>query len=393
MGILDIAKMGYEAIAGDSSKSSGGGGLTGGIFGKIQEIIGLKKPEIAGEAREVQKTAEKERGSLFSEIGRSLFLRQFPRAALAWDLYQGTKEVTKLLSGQKKMDSETLEHFLTSTTALLVLIPGNWKHVITDLFANSTIFRALIEYWPGLDGVDLPYIQKYLNMDIPLAGSGGSLRQRILDQKDPQAVILALRIMHQDIFVTGKVAFGKVKDLLGGSNLGSAAALLAGGAALTAEARALEGESGSASGPGTTTVEAVTAATIGTGALKGKKIVEMQKQHPELQVTTMQRKVIELLTQMNVLDSAVIVKGDWAVNNDEVTIGFTFDNAVYFMTFDEDWFSSDISVRNSKGSQIYESTDKFGLDAESDAEDIIEAMKTNPSDTTPKLETTPAPAK
>lgn len=382
MGVLDILKGGYEAISGSGSGTGGSAG--NGIFGKAMEMIGLKKaPGLAEDAINTKKLFEGARSGIFGEIGKSLFVRQFPMLAAITDI--GTQ-----LSGQKAPEVVPWQNEFETISSFLLLIPGGWKHHITDIFANSSVFRALVEYWPGLDGVDIGGIPLLGSLLPEAVAKGGNIRQRVLNDKDPAAVIGALRVMHQDLFVTGKVSFDKIKDLLGGSNLGAAAAALSGAAALAAGAKALEGGPGGGSG-GATAVEAVAAAAAGKGALKGKNLLELQKKNPEIQVTTMQKKVMELLGALNVLDSAVLIKGEWAGNNDEVTVGYTYNNGIYFMTFDEDLFSSDISVRNSKGVQIYESTDKFGLDAESNAEEITEAMKGNPSETSAPATPSPTP--
>lgn len=388
-GALDILKSGWEALSGSGSGKTEGKGLLGGIFGKIMETVGLKKPEIAAEAHEARESAENERAGLFQEIGKSLFLRQFPRLAAITDL-------GKQFTGNKAAEVVPWQNEFETISALLLIIPGEWKHFITDFFANSTIFRTLVEYWPGLDGVDIPLIGQYLPESI---ASGGNIRQRILSNGDPSAVIGALRVMHQDLFVTGKVSFDQVKELLGGSSLGAAAAVLGGGAALTAGARALEGAGsenapGAAAGPGgspkeSAIVESVRAAAAGKGNLRSKKLLDMQKQHPEKQATTMQTKLLELLKSLNVLDSAVVVNGEWFDNNDEVTVGYLFDNGVYLLTYDEDIASADISVRNSQGITIYKETDYWGLNAASNASAITAAMRQNPSET-PAAPSSPA---
>lgn len=389
---MDILKGGLEALTGGgNSGKTEGKGLLGGIFGKILETVGLKKPEIAAEARDAKEKAEANRSGIFGEVGKSLLLRQYPILSATTDLY-------KQLSGNKAAEQVPWQNEFESISAvvmLLTLIPGKWKHYLTDVFAESTVFRTLVEYWPGLDGVDIPFIGGFLPDVI---GKGGNIRQRILNDKDPTAVIAALRVIHQDLFVTGKVSFDVVKNLLGGNTAAAAAAVLGGGAALTAGARALEGggDSAAASPSGQpVAVDAVREAVAGTGALRDKKILDMQKQHPEKQATTMQTKLLALLKSLNVLDTAVLVDGEWFGNNDEVTVGYIFDNGTYFLTYDEDITSADISVRNAQGMTIYDETDYWGLNAEANASSITAAMRQNPSEApaaAPAAAAAPTPA-
>jgi hypothetical protein len=397
-GALDILKGGWEALSG--SGRTEGKGLLGGIFGKIMETVGLKKPEVASKALDAKEQAEATRYGLFGEIGKSLFLRQFPALAAATD-------IGKQLSGNKAAEQVPWQNEFETISALLLLIPGDWRRVFTDFFANSSWFRALVEYWPGLDGVDIPLIGQYLPEAL---GTGGNIRQRILNNGDPAAVIGALRVMHQDLFVSCKISvqvlakaiagdWQGVKDmLLGESALATAAAAaLGGGAALAAGADALglggsENASPSPSG-WPAPVEAVAkAVTAGTGALKGKKLLEMNKQHPEKQATTMQTKLLELLKNLNVIETTVVVEGEWFDNNDDITVGYIFDNGVYFLTYDEDIASADISVRNSQGITIYKETDYWGLNASANASAITAAMRQSPSDPLNKAAPAATPA-
>lgn len=201
MSTLDTLKTGLEILTG--GKNILPENLTpGGLFSKVLEIAGLKKrPDIAEKAEAARKAAEKDRAGVFESIGKSVFMRQFPRLSAFFDLIKAGKNITEkgLVEGIK----ESFKDFGTAT-ALLMLIPDSLKHYITDLFADSEIFQNLVKRWPGLEGADLPLI-----------GKGGPLRDKILREKDPKSIILALRVMHQDVFVTGKVSFEKVKEYLG----------------------------------------------------------------------------------------------------------------------------------------------------------------------------------
>jgi len=369
MGALDILKSGWEAVSGSGSGSGSSSG--GGIFGSIMEAIGLKKPDVARDAQNAKESAEGERAGIFSEVIKSLTLRQCPQIAAALD-------IGKQLTGTKAPEVVPWQNEFETITAVLVLIPGNWKHYITDFFANSDIFRKIIEYWPGLDGVDIPLVGQYLPDAV---GKGGNIRQRILNDKDPNAVIEALRVIHQDVFVTGKVSFDKLKDLLGGSSLGAAAAALGGGAALAVGAHALEGGSNAPAGavPGTPGAAPGAPGEAVPGRVPGKKIQDLVKAHPEAILTTMQNSVLALTKELNVEDSAELVKEKWNDNNDYCTISFIFENGVYYLEVDNDVASTDLTLKNAQGQQILSTTDWNGLDAGDDAGKIIDAIHANPS--------------
>lgn len=372
MGALDILKQGADIIGLGGKKGPSESG--NGIFGTIMETVGLKKPEIGQQATEAKEHAEAERSSIFGEIGKSLFLRQFPRLAAITD-------IGKQLTGNKAAEVVPWQNEFETITAFLILIPNKWKHVITDFFANSTIFQKLVEFWPGLDGVNLPLIGSggFLSGALPILGKGGPLRERILVEKDPDAVIQALRIMHQDVFVTGKVSFDLLREKLG---IGGSLAVLGGGAAaLTAGSAMLEGNN---------PLDAITGGgKEKVGGPSGKKITDLIKAHPEVAQTTMQQNLIKVLQSMNVMDSAEVVKGKWEGNNDEVTVGFIYDNAKYFLVFDDDVTGTDFTLNTSDGRQIDKFTDRFGIDAADDAKRLIAAMRKSPA---PQLPAPTAPA-
>ncbi len=363
MGALEILKQGYEIIGGDKKT---GGGFGNGLFGKIMETFGQKNPEVATEAKEAKESAEKERTSIWSEVGRSLFLRQFPRLAALKDLSK--------LTGSDEPEAVSWQHEFEAITALLILVPNSWKHIITDLFANSTTFQTLVEHWPGLDGIDLPIIGKdgFMSKTLPILGKGGSLRDRILQEKDPDAVIGALRIMHQDIFVTGKISFDWIKDKLG---VGGTLASLAGGAGVAALGSELLG----GDSHGKTLIDKGKE-VLGLGSsVVGKKLIDLEKAHPEAEKTKMQQNLMKLLNAMKVTDSAELVKGSWVDNNDQVTVSFIYKNTKYFLIFDNDLSSTDIILNNSQGNEIAKFTDWGSLDAQDNAQTLIKAIDNSPS--------------
>lgn len=360
MSSLDILKQGYELLSGSNKKAEGSAG--NGIFGGLMDAFG-GKPEVANEANEAKESAEKQRTSIWSEVGRSLFLRQFPRLAVLKDLGKVT--------GSNEPEAVPWQHEFEAISALLILVPNKWKHVITDMFANSSIFQTLVEHWPGLDGVNLPIIGKdgLMSKNLPILGKGGSLRDRILNEKDPDAVVEAIRIMHQDIFVTGKVTFSWVREKLG---LGGALATLGGGAAAAVVGNELLG-----GGSGKSLIDKGKD-MLGIGTT-GKKILELNKAHPEIPKTKMQQNLLKLMQELNVTDSTELVKGSWENNNDEVTVSFIYNNAKYFLVFDNDVSSTDLILNSSDGRELAKFTDWGGLDAKDDAKELIEAIQKSPS--------------
>jgi hypothetical protein len=390
---LDVLKQGLDIVSGGKipglSEST-----SGGIFGKIMEAVGIKKnPETEQKALDTRIEAKKDRTSFFKEASRSLLMRQFPRLMVAWDLYkgiEGAKELMASIKDRRFPDQETFMKSIMGLSALLVLVPNDWKHFITDYLADSKIFQTIVNYWPGMDGViDLPYLQKYLDKDLPLLGKGGSLRDLIINQKDPDAVIMALRILAQDIS-TGVVSFSSVRDLLGGSALKTAGALALGGGAAALGYKMLT--SNSSDSPEGGLLGGIKDALAGK---KGKKILELVKAHPENIPTTMQKNLLALLKQLKVEESAQLIKGDWEDNNDYCTVSYTYNNAPYYLEFDNDLSSTDIKVNNSTGQQIADITDLGNLDADDTAEKILEAMKEHPSPAAAPVAApvvTPAPA-
>jgi hypothetical protein len=326
-------------------------------LGKILDFFGLGSKE-AKEAKEVKEKAKEERGSFFKEMIKGFMLRQFPKGSAIWDLMGATGIV------DRGPEMVPWQHEFETLTAILRFTPDFLKHYITDIFAKSDIFQWLVAHWPLADGIDLPLI-----------GPNGKLTERV-KAGEPDAIVEALRIIHQDVFVTGKVTFDKLKDLMGGS--GSALAVMGGGAAaLVGGKDLLEGKN---------PLEGITGSDT-----TGKKLEEIIKAHPEAQQTTMNKNLLSLLNSLGVTGTATVVKGDWLNNNDEVTVSYNYNNGKYFLIYDNDVSSTDITVKNDQGMEIANFTDWGGLDSQDDAEKITTAMKENPSKT-PVVTQQPQPA-
>lgn len=378
MGALDIAKSLYETVSGGNKTP--GAPNEGGVFDKLMALVsGGKNPEVAGEAKEKNDLFKSLREGFFGELGKSLLLRQMPRLSAMTDI--GLQ-----LSGNKGAEKVPWQNEFETITALLILVPNSWKHHITDLFASSSIFQGIVKYWPGLDGVDIPVVGPtgILAGALPGLGEGGSLRARILEQQppDPDAVIQVLRIIHQDVFVTGKMSFDKLKEMIGGP--GALAAIAGGGGALAVAANALGGDSTTGGGVIDKAKEA-----LGLGPAPGKKIIDLISANPAGERTKMQKNLLTLLDQLKVKDTATLKEGSWEGNNDYLSVQFEYNGGIYFMIFDNDVSSTDIKINNSQGTEIANFTDWSGLDADDDAKDIIKAIQKNPSPAKPEA---PKPA-
>jgi len=390
MGLLDTLKTGYDALSGgNQTPGAPGASNEGGILNKLMSLVGGgKNPEVAGEAKEKNDYYKNLREGFFGELGKSLLLRQMPRLSAIADI--GLQ-----LTGNKGVEKVPWQNEFETITALLLFVPNSWKHHITDLFASSSIFQGIVKYWPGLDGVDLPIIGSSGALSkIPGLGlgEGGSLRERILTRQppDPDAVIQVLRIIHQDVFVTGKTSFDKLKEMIGGP--GALAAIAGGGGALALGVNALSGDNQNGAtnpGGGSAMDKVKNVLGLGGAAAGGKKIIDIISANPEGEKTKMQKNLLNLLDQLGVKETATLKKGDWEGNNDYVTVQFEYNGGTYFMIFDDDVTSTDITVNNSQGAEIAKFTDWGGLDADDDAKDIIKAIQKNPSQPKPEA---PKPA-
>lgn len=353
MGTLETIKTAYDLLT--KSGSSDGKSQEKGFFGKLLDIF-KSNPEAIKQAESIKENAQNERLSFFSEVGRSIFLRQFPRLAQLQDLGK--------LTENNEPEAVPWQHEFEAITALLLFVPNSFKKYITDFFAESTTFQTLVKNWPGLDGVDLPIIGNtgLMSKDLPILGKGGSLRERILQQKDPDAVIQALRIMHQDIFVTGKVAFNWIQEKLGTERAIATAAGTVG--AVTLGTKILGGESGNL----------VDQAKEAIGLGGSKKLKDVLAATVSESKTTMQNNILKLLEKLKVTESAEIVKGDWSGNNDYITLSFNYNGKKFFMEFDNDPSSTDIRINNANGNEILNFTDWGNFNTDDNITKIQQAL-------------------
>lgn len=373
MVLLDLLKTGYELISGGSKKKGGGimDSITGGLLGKVTEMCGGgKNPDALQQANEVRDSSEKKRAGLGTEILKSIMLREAAPLSAFNDLgrFATDNKVAEVVPWQNEFET---------ISAILVIVPNKWKKPITDFILDTLHFRKIFQYWPGLDGIEgvvnIPSVGKDGTIGKAIFKTvvrDGPIRQRIMQNSDPTAVIEALRVVHQDVFVTGKVSFDKLKELTGGS--ASALAILGVGAgALTAGSAMLGGPN--ESGP------QKTIDSKGNAIIVGKKISDFIKKNPEKPQTNMQSHLAALLNELGVMDSAELVNGEWEDNNEEVTVSFLYDGGKYYLTFDDDVTKTDLILKTSDGRQILDTYDMWGFEADWSAKKIREAIAASPS--------------
>ncbi len=126
---------------------------------------------------------EKERSGFFGEVWESVLSRYFPNISKGLD---GLSAI-----GVTKTDAEVVpwQNEFEAITAFSLLVPDFLLKYITDPIAKSAVFQKIIENWPLT----------------------GDLAEKIKKDKNPDDVISALRIIHQDLFITGKVSLDQVR--------------------------------------------------------------------------------------------------------------------------------------------------------------------------------------
>jgi len=146
------------------------------------------------QAERIRVRAEAERGSLFGEVFESILNRSFPRISRLMDIASTV--------GVVERDPEVVpwQNEFESLTAFSMLVPDFLLRRFTDPFANSEAFLRIIEFWPATS--------RFLI-------AGEELAEKIRRDKDPDDVITALRIIHQDIFITGRVSLERVLGFAG----------------------------------------------------------------------------------------------------------------------------------------------------------------------------------
>jgi len=68
---------------------------------------------------------------------------------------------------------------------------------------------------------------------------------------------------------------------------------------------------------------------------------------------------------------------DWKGNNDEFNVTFVLNGNTYLLHFDNDPLSTDLTLTDKNGTQIYKSTDWAKFNAEEDAQEILKKIPPN----------------
>jgi hypothetical protein len=201
MGGLDLLKIGSSLLGGEKpqmaprQQSEDGGGM----MDKLKGLLGSgKNPEALNSANEIKNEAQAERRGFFGEFLNSFLVRQFPSASKVLDIGATVGGWTGMV--ERKEEIYPLQHEFEFATAMTMFVPDGWLSTVTDPLADSEIFQKIVEFWPMASGVDLPLI-------------GNEPLEDRVRAKDPDAVIEAIRVIHQDL-MTGKVSWDAVSGML-----------------------------------------------------------------------------------------------------------------------------------------------------------------------------------
>ncbi|MGL5830531.1 MAG: hypothetical protein ACRCZE_00085 [Candidatus Altimarinota bacterium] len=201
MGGLDLLKIGSSLLGGGEKPQLGPQQPSqgGGMMDKLKGLIGGgKNPEALNSANEIQNEAQAERRGFFGEFLNSFLVRQFPNASKVLDIGTAVGGATGMID--RKEEIYPLQHEFETITALTIFVPDSWLSTVTDPLAESEIFQTIVEYWPMASGVDLPFI-------------GNEPLEDRVKAKDPDAVVEAIRVIHQDL-MTGKVSWDAISGFL-----------------------------------------------------------------------------------------------------------------------------------------------------------------------------------
>jgi hypothetical protein len=337
-GALDIFKGGLDLL---TSKGKTDNPDQKGIAGQILDLVNPLSKD-GKETAELREKFRDIRTGIFGEAVKTILLSKAPSLA-------ATLDVGMAVTGNMTKEVVPWQHEFEVISALLLLpLPEGFKHMITDFFANSEIFQSIVNHFPLLDD---------------------EIKQGV-KEKDPNAVIKALRYMHQLIVVDGKVGYEAIKGLFNG-NPGDALKLGAVGGGLLAGSKLLDGSGSSGGGM----IDKIKETFSGGTPEKGKKLTDLIKSHAEKRETAMQTNLLALLRELNVLESAEIIKGKWANNNDEVTISFIYNQKKYFLIFDDDNVKTKLTLKAENGTQLADFNDWGGFDVKDSAKTIRQAIK------------------
>ncbi len=164
-------------------------------FEDIEKSAKDKRESLFGEVMTEKETAEKsgdiedkykeKRHSLFGEVFESMLARYFPNVSKFMDISTSVIPFTS-----KDDEIFAWQNEFETITAFTVLVPDFLLRKITDPIAESETFLKVLSHWP-LKGEDFA--------------------NDIKSTKNPDTVINALRLMHQDL-ATSKVSFTDIKS-------------------------------------------------------------------------------------------------------------------------------------------------------------------------------------
>lgn len=342
-GALDIFKGGFDLLsnAGKSNPSSSG---EKGIAGQILDLVNPLSKD-GKETAELREKFRDIRTGVFGEAIKTLLLSKAPNLAAGLDIGMAA-------TGNMTAEVVPWQHEFEIISSLLLLpLPEGFKHMLTDIFANSEAFQTVIANFPLLDD---------------------EIKQGVKD-REPNAVIKALRFIHQLVIVDGKVGFDAIKGLFSG-NPADLLKIGAIGGGLLAGKKLLDSSSNNNSSGGGI-MNTLKETFSGSGADRGKKLSDLIKSSADSRETTMQGNLIKLLKELNVFESAELVKGKWANNNDKVTIAFIYNQKKYFLIFDDDVTKTDLTIKAENGTQLADFSDWGNFDTRDTADKIRQALK------------------
>jgi len=151
--------------------------------GLFSEVMGNK--ETAAKSKDIEGKYKEKRHSLFGEVFESFLARYFPNVSKFMDI--GTSVVPFM---NKDDEIFAWQNEFETITAFTLLIPDFLLRTVTDPIANSETFLTVLSHWPL---------------------KGEEFANKIRSDKNPDDVINALRLMHQDL-ATSKVSFTDIKS-------------------------------------------------------------------------------------------------------------------------------------------------------------------------------------
>ncbi len=204
---MDIARRQFESY------------ITGEIEKKKKDLLGWLPG--SKEGQEIADEAKEKRTVWWREAGWSFMVRQFPELTAWWEVGASALETFGLkeedpesyeLMKQKILgfDLELGENEIETFLALAQIMPNEWKRYYTDKIAGTPYFNQFVKFYcdylmaEGINTIPL------VNINLPEFIAGNNIEEEIIQNKDPDAIVTFLRILHQDI-VTGTSG---IRDIL-----------------------------------------------------------------------------------------------------------------------------------------------------------------------------------